>query len=166
MFVIVIQHRHGVPLFISEVELNCIRNESRSRRNLCEFHRISYIYRSIQLLLNYFPLSITMPPSLPFIVLLVLIHLQISTSTDCRCDCCLTPDCRPVPVGFRPIWFCSEIASCTPSKCIEWYGARCPPRDAFGQTRAICTNGTDRLSSLSLLMIMSTALGLLIKDVV
>ena len=166
MFVVVIQHRDGVSLFISEVELNWIRNKSRSRRNLCELHRISYIYRSIQLLLNYFPLPITMPPSLALILLLVLVHLQISTSTDCRCDCCLTPDCRPTPVGLRPIWFCSETASCTPSKCIEWYGNRCPPRNAFGQTRAICANGTDRLSSLSLLMIMSTAFVLLIKDLV
>lgn len=73
------------------------------------------------------------------ICLFILFHRSIILGDfQCRCECCLTDGCRPIPVGYHPLWFCSEQLSCTQSKCVEWHADRCPTPNSFGQTRAIC----------------------------
>ncbi len=79
---------------------------------------------------------------LPFFLIIILSNPPRTIAYDCRCECCTSNNCNPVPIGSHDLWFCSEPTSCSRTDCVNWYPGRCPPEDGSGQTRAICvTNG-------------------------
>jgi hypothetical protein len=102
-----------------------------------------------------------------FVSLIILLaNVPQTTTNDCKCECCTSPGCRPTLVGTQDAWFCSEATTCTQEKCIDLYQDKCPPRDAEGQTRAICitiSGVTRTLSSLFLITGIISIL-LLIQD--
>lgn len=84
--------------------------------------------------------------TLLFLIILILLHMQRADGIDCRCECCTSENCEPSLIGSRPLWFCSEVTTCTKIQCADWYPDRCPDRSGVGRIRTICkTSNAERI---------------------
>ncbi len=103
---------------------------------------------------------------LPFCLLIILANLRHTTAEICRCECCISPGCKPTFVADHDLLSCSESGTCKQSDCSDLHADKCPKPNANGQTRAICPviSASERLLPTLLIVIGMNLIIRLIKD--